>query len=240
MKRAVILVDYDNVANLHSVNPKPSYQNVVRSLNYIIEKIATWTDNDTTLLDELYFRFYGGWFMENEEETERYKMLSKATYQYGRRIGKYRIHLRLVDSLSFAGDRILKRTLQCRPYNKKIKLLNTVRENCIRNNNCNVSILADWLENGCQHGCDVHPNSILQTTEQKTVDTSMACDAIHYSILNEYEYIGIVSGDYDIVPAIIFAICNGTRVVQFRKKDTLFYDNLISECEIVSDVLFKH
>jgi len=237
MRTGLMLVDFDNFGDFKRTGPGgPKQHHIDIVLEQIIEKTHKWIQESNKSIEEIYFRFYGGWFPSGSyhEKKDRHTMLSSSISKTSKRYGKHRVKLQIAETLAVDTNRVLLSTFEIRPLRTKIRIDPSHYSRCRSATTCAMKIAAEWLEFGCPSPCNLNTSDIFTQEIQKTIDTNIVCDTIYYSSTSDFEFIGIVSGDYDLVPGLIYASKLNANVVQFRTKERLHYDHLISECEIVS------
>ena len=230
------MVDLDNYGDFRSTGKGgPKQHHISLAIEQLIYGTCDWVIQHPRLAQELHFRFYSGWYHSSTRNitNDRYSMVTSALSNIPGIYKKIRLNFKIIDSLAIATEKIFFSTVQSQPFRTKIRIREDSFRNCKNTSNCSMKIAHDWLIDGCAQPCGIKPSNVLEQELQKTIDTSIVCDMIHYASSNEYEFIGIVSGDYDLIPGIVYALRINSNVVLFRKNEDMHYDNLITDCEIV-------
>lgn len=84
---------------------------------------------------------------------------------------------------------------------------------------CLLPLVKKLLKTGrCQKpGCTVTPENLVYRHEQKIVDAMLTCDLIRAASM-AYDYLVLVSGDDDFVPAIRTTLLRGAVVIRLHPK----------------------
>ncbi|WP_419784625.1 NYN domain-containing protein [Maridesulfovibrio sp.] len=224
-------MDFDNYANFQSIGRRANQRHVTSCLNQLISYLGQW-NKDTYNLNELTIRFYGGWYINNSEEySDRYNMLSAALYNAPKIEKKCRLKFIIADHIAIAPHKHLLQTVKTQPLNKVISISDKVNEQC-PDTNCPIYKGLEAAANGCPTPCNIKPKHFFSVFEQKTVDTSLVIDIAHYTHNDDFDMIGVVSGDYDMIPGLIYASESGKDIFLFRNKEQLHFDIHLDRCKI--------
>ena len=137
MKSAIIFVDFDNVADFHTINllePKQIHINI--AVENIVSFVTTWYKKKASQPDELYFRFYGGWFetISAADPNDREKMLSKTLHNAPRRSKGFILRYSIANGTLYCPDVILTKTVRLKKLN--INIPSKILHSCRNKSNC--------------------------------------------------------------------------------------------------------
>lgn len=240
MKSAIIFVDFDNVANLHTINLlEPKQIHIDIAVENIVSFVTAWYKKKVFQPDELSFRFYGGWFetISAADTNDREKMLSKTLYNAPRRSKGFILRYNIANGTFYCPDIILTKTVRLKKLN--INIPSKVLLTCRNKSNCLSAAVKKWQNKGCD-GCIISHESILTRKEQKTIDTTIVADVIYSVNSKLYTHIGIVSGDYDLAPGIAYAVQEKIDVTIFRKNNESECDSILENCDIASGLTIQY
>ena len=207
MKKALILIDYDNLSS----NQKSSIQ-------LLIEQILCHLAN-TDQLDKFIkgdVRVYGGWYEEDKLTALAAQLnmifqdpvTGKVFDKNGQEI-LYNFQILLAQSLLSAPTQDFWRT-----YRKKSNPSRGIRfsqemKSCSFSGNVMAQVKTLITTGLCPHSdCPNYSeeNLVIYRAEQKMVDTLMSCDLVYSAIISpDSDYVIVVSGDDDFYPALVLA-----------------------------------
>lgn len=237
MKSLLFLVDFDNFANLRKFQPSPKQHHIDHLMLELQRDALAWKKEQFAEGCELRFRLYGGWYSDVDvaSKTDLRRMVDSFCAKCAKICGADRLHFEAADAPLFHSHTVLTKTCQYDSFELNIKEADL--KLCTRQPNCATQKVKDWVKNGCD-GCAVKPEDILRRKRQKTVDTLIVADAM-YASLNEgmYAHIVIVSADYDMMPAIMFADSRRRQVTVFRENPAVWYDYMLRSCRVRANIV---
>ncbi len=206
----VYLVDFDNYFEKRDLN---LYS--VEKINYLLQNLISTTVNvdDFENGDFVEIRLYNGWHCE-EVLTTKGSIMSTYLSQINlfpisidsSKIIKGKVVL--ADSLSFVPDYFWRDTLKTKKGLSFLRIDNNeLSESCQSNKSlCPPLILKTFAkkkERQCAvHSCSDINEDVFVRSEQKMVDTMIACDLITFSMEEDIAEIILVSDDVDHFPAL--------------------------------------
>jgi uncharacterized LabA/DUF88 family protein len=222
----IFLVDFDNWFNKKDLN-----QYTEEEIQYQFSEIINACIEINSALQNTYLeiRLYGGWYQE-EILTNKASILFRilSSFNLFPIINNQNVIIRgkieVIDTLFNVPSYQWRNTLKEKNGMSYIKINNEkLNETCSNNKiNCPPHILkriAKKKTHMCAvEGCNSLNNELFIKTEQKMVDTMIACDLISYSLEDDVYKLVIVSDDVDFFPALAVASQNKIRF----KKNCLF------------------
>lgn len=214
----IFLVDFDNWFIKKDLN-----QYTEEEIEYQFKEIIDASINFNSLTSSSYIeiRLYGGWYQDDRLTNKASILLGfLSSFNFFPIIKNNNIirgKIEVVDTLINVPNYQWRNTLKEKSGMSYIKINNEkLNETCSQNKtNCPPHILkriAKKKTHMCAvDGCDSLNNDLFIKTEQKMVDTMIACDLISYSMEDDIFKIIIVSDDVDFFPALAVASHNNTR-----------------------------
>lgn len=204
MKKCLILVDYANC----------DWKKI--DFKQLVFDICLNCKKNGHVIDLLIFRFFGGWYLENEVAEQKFDAQRKiASWPTMLRVelNVVRISYTFADGIigyEQNDNAIIRQTyVQRRAKLKGIKIKK--KENCT-NMACSIKTVQRWL--GSSHsctlkGCETKFDDMFVRYEQKQVDSHLLCDFILSLKDDKYSKIFIMSSDIDFMPGIQTAVLLG-------------------------------
>ena len=211
----IVLVDYDNVHELHRQ----------RGLPHLVQRIADAIGiNVLQSLPRLRIRLYGGWF-ERLQSTRRAQLLAAE-------VARFPIQVTVTNS-STTHALIASAELALGLLNEpRVFLTHTFRPRgltgtlacsappfpgCKNTATCPLPSFRALVSAGrcTESGCQVLLEGILSRPEQKLVDTLLISDLVHIAYTSN-DPVAVVSTDDDMWPGIRLALSRGIRVVHIH------------------------
>jgi uncharacterized LabA/DUF88 family protein len=215
----IFFIDFDNWFTKRDLSLYSAQQ-----LQFEFKEIIE-TSVDISLLnnsDEIELRLYSGWYQESLLTQKASILLEKMPLiKLFPIITSKRIIIKgniiLVDTLAQVPKYVWRNTLKEKKGLSYVRVNNDkLNETCFGNKeNCPPQILKRISKNkkhSCRvDGCDSLNSDLFVKTEQKMVDTMIACDIITYSMEHDVGKIVVVSDDIDHFPALAVASQNKLR-----------------------------
>jgi uncharacterized LabA/DUF88 family protein len=213
-----ILVDYDNLM-----------------LN---QKAAGLVDVATRVLTQLpplaakerggcEMRLYGGWYegailtkvaqdLSVEIQAEFPKIIRVPNQSGG--LTPISVNASLAVALSEDPAHLLFNTFRKKGKPNNIRVQSPEDAGCAKND-CALTSLKKFLKNGkCPNAsCTTTSSNLVYRSEQKLVDTMLACDLLHSQMQN-LDYIVLVSDDDDFIPPVRTLLLRGAPIVRAHPK----------------------
>lgn len=226
------LVDFSNVAvELHQ-------KRFVHRLDLerIVDRIANLIfdvgKNIQPSPDEIFCRLYHGWHLAHPDKpTDHHQALSRVLRNnYPTRIGRIRVSVSIADTLLVLPNDPIRFTVREIPGQFNFRISRP--SNCAKTkHDCYLAQLEEWKRGRCpEPSCPVKTNDVLFRLLQKTVDTSICCDAVALSTQHDNASIIVFSDDDDVLPALLTASKFGARITQLRtihRQHSRYYDHLL-------------
>jgi hypothetical protein len=213
-----VIVDYDNIEQIDRH----------RGLLYLVEKIVhAAVSSSVNIPNRVVFRLYGGWYEGQNLSRLAQWLTAEAQSQFPTSLGntptrKFRIiaSVALAYSLAVEPAKPLWDTFRIHGTPRNLRCHHPSNAGCGLTNCPGVSLYEFITAGHCpQQGCTVSLRDILHRSEQKLVDTMIAADMIHYSMIGE-SVLCVVSGDDDLWPGIRVALLRGTNVIHVHPNAT--------------------
>lgn len=214
----IFLIDFNNWFEKKDLN-----QYTEEGFQYRFSEILNTCIDISEVSQNLYIemRLYGGWYQEEvltNQASILYRFLS--SFKFFPIIKNNKIirgKIEVVDTLYNVPNYQWRNTLKEKSGMSYVKINNEkLNDTCSHNKtNCPPYILKRIAKNKTRkcavEGCNSLNNEIFIKTEQKMVDTMIACDLISYSMEDDIFKVIIVSDDVDFFPALAVASQNNTR-----------------------------
>lgn len=237
----VILIDFDNWFTKRDLNLY-SAEEIQFEFQEIIS--SSININELSTNDEVELRLYSGWYQES--------ILSQKASILLKNMPQIRLfpiittdnkiikgNVLIVDTLAQVPNFVWRNTLKEKKGLSYIRIDNDKLNNICSGNreNCPPQILKRISKNKkheCRvEGCNSLNQDLFIKTEQKMVDTMIACDIISYSMEDNISKIVIVSDDIDHFPALAVASQN-----KLRFKTECVFEILIKN--VRSEIAYTH
>jgi len=207
------LLDYDNI-RFRSKRQKP--------LNEMIEDIVRLLDTEIlSQFKRAQIRLYGGWYSKNTMTKLAQNIFIELINYFPNTLRiihdghEHRIilNVELIYGTAIEPRFHLLNTYREKSYPKTIRCRHPHDIGCL-NNNCSALPLYKAFKNKeCNNRSCVHPlDSLLYISEQKLVDTMIALDLVHFSLMGN-KIICLVSSDEDFWPSIRSAMYYGSKII---------------------------
>jgi hypothetical protein len=217
-----VLVDYDN---LEPATKSQGLVSVARSIDAALQA-------NVSGIDDLRIRLYGGWY-QGAVLTRRAGSLSQeigASFPIPLRktTGGFRyLRCELAATLLCSPNDLLESTFRSRAGIRS-RLTRKFPSWCINQQGCSIQAMVHWSHGNCPApGCTVKSNESFEFFEQKLVDGQICSDVL-YLALSGNDTICVVSGDDDLVPALMMGGKYG-NVIHLRQIGvTTVYDRILT------------
>lgn len=172
-------------------------------------------------------RLYGGWY-EGSIMTQMGQELSVAMQEHFPTIIRVpnqsggltpiSVNASLAVALSEDPAHLLFNTFRKKGRPNNVRVQNPQDAGCIKND-CSLTLLKKFLKTGkCPTAsCSSSSNSLIYRSEQKLVDTMLACDLLHAQ-MQRLDYIVLVSDDDDFIPPVRTLLLRGAPIVRVHPK----------------------
>jgi len=213
-----ILVDYDNLM------PDQKVSGLLDIATRVLMQLPLSAPRERGACE---MRLYGGWF-EGATMTNLAQDLSVQIQNYFPKIVRVSnqdgsstpitANCTLAVSLSEDPGHLLFNTFRKKGRPNNIRIANPQEAGCEKND-CALALFKQLYNSGkCSApNCSTQSKELIYRSEQKLVDTMLACDLLHAQTQN-LDYIVLVSGDDDFIPPVRTLLARGAPVIRAHPK----------------------
>lgn len=213
-----ILVDYDNLL------PSQKTAGLVDLATRVLMQLPPLNAQERGGCE---MRLYGGWY-EGTTMTQAGQELSVAIQNsfpaiirvpnLSAGLTPIRVNASLAVALSEDPSHLLFNTFRKKGRPNNVRVQSPQDAGCARVE-CTLTLLKKFLKTGkCPTAsCAITSDSLIYRSEQKLVDTMLACDLL-YAQMHGVDYIVLVSGDDDFIPPVRTLLLRGAPVVRVHPK----------------------